>query len=109
MIVRSAIVGGCALAAVVPALAGGGANSIGSYAWTNVRPTAPYDPAMWAPRAGLQAVELRNDLYVMGGRGPFSFEDETVLYGDVWKSADLGATWTKVAQWQGDAGAPPMW
>ncbi len=109
MIVRSAIVGGCALAAVVPALAGGGATNIGSYAWTNVRPTAPYDPAMWAPRAGLQAVELRNDLYVMGGRGPFSFEDETVLYGDVWKSADLGATWTKVAQWQGDAGAPPMW
>lgn len=34
----------------------------------------------------------------MGGRGPFSFETETVLYGDVWKSADHGATWTKVAR-----------
>ena len=75
----------------------GGATNIESYTWTNVRPTAPFDPTMWAPRAGLQAVELRNDLYVMGGRGPFSFETETVLYGDVWKSTDVGATWTRTA------------
>ena len=75
----------------------GGATNIESYTWTNVRPTAPFDPTMWAPRAGLQAVELRNDLYAMGGRGPFSFETETVLYGDVWKSTDAGATWTRTA------------
>jgi hypothetical protein len=64
---------------------------------------------MWAPRAGLQAVELRNDLYVMGGRGPFSFESATVLYGDVWRSTDVGATWTKVAQWQSDPDARQIW
>ena len=91
------------------AVAGDGVTDIGSYGWASVRPTDPFDPAMWAPRAGLQAVELNNDLYVMGGRGPFSFETETVLYGDVWKSTDAGATWTKVAQWRPDQGAPQMW
>jgi hypothetical protein len=64
---------------------------------------------MWAPRAGLQALELRNDLYVLGGRGPFSFETETLLFGDVWKSTDVGATWQKVAQWQPGPVASAMW
>ena len=108
-IVCSLVFTACALAATGAAIAGEGATSIGSYRWTNVRPTVPFDPGMWAPRAGLQAVELRNDLYVMGGRGPFSFEAETVLYGDVWKSSDVGATWTRVAQWQPSQGAPQMW
>jgi hypothetical protein len=108
-IVCSLVVTACALAATGAAIAGEGATSIGSYRWTNVRPTVPFDAGMWAPRAGLQAVELRNDLYVMGGRGPFSFEAETVLYGDVWKSSDVGATWTRVAQWQPSQGAPQMW
>jgi hypothetical protein len=80
--------------------AGERAIDVSSYSWNNIRPTIPFDPNMWAPRAGLQAVELRNDLYVMGGRGPFSFETETQLFGDVWKSSDVGATWTRVAQWQ---------
>lgn len=91
------------------ALAGQGAVNIGSYGWINVRPTVPVDPNMWAPRAGLQAVELKNDLYVMGGRGPFSFESETIIYGDVWKSSDLGATWAKTAEWQEDQNGRPMW
>lgn len=85
----------------------GGADDIGTYRWTNIRPTVPYNPSVWAPRAGLQAVELRNDLYVMGGRGPFSFEAETTLYGDVWKSTDAGATWRKVSEWM--PGAGKMW
>lgn len=108
-IVCSLVVTACALTATGAAIAGEGATNIGSYRWTNVRPTVPFDAGMWAPRAGLQAVELRNDLYVMGGRGPFSFEAETVLYGDVWKSSDVGATWTRVAQWQPSQGAPQMW
>jgi N-acetylneuraminic acid mutarotase len=108
-IVYSLVVTACALAATGAAIAGEGATSIGSYRWMNVRPTVPFDPGMWAPRAGLQAVELRNDLYVMGGRGPFSFETETVLYGDVWKSSDVGATWTRVAQWQPGQATPQMW
>lgn len=100
---------GLLVCASVGAQAGGGATDIGSYRWTNIRPTVPFDPGMWAPRAGLQAVELRNDLYVMGGRGPFSFETETVLYGDVWKSNDNGATWMRIAQWQPGAGVSSMW
>ena len=108
-IVCSLVVTVCALVATGSAIAGEGATKISSYEWINVRPTVPFNPGMWAPRAGLQAVELRNDLYVMGGRGPFSFETETMLYGDVWKSTDVGATWTRVAQWQPDQGAQQMW
>ncbi len=91
------------------ALAGSGAVNISSYSWTNVRPTIPADPTMWAPRAGLQAVELRNDLYVMGGRGPFSFESETQIFGDIWKSTDLGMTWSKTADWQEAQDPESMW
>ena len=89
-----------ALASGTHTAADEGAIDVSSYSWNNIRPTVPFDPNMWAPRAGLQAVELRNDLYVMGGRGPFSFETETRLFGDVWKSSDAGATWTRTAQWQ---------
>jgi hypothetical protein len=106
---RSAIVLGCVVAAAGPANARGSATDIDNYRWTNVRPTVPFDPTMWAPRAGLQALDLRNDLYVMGGRGPFSFETATVLYGDVWRSTDVGATWKKVAQWQPGQIAQQMW
>ena len=90
VILRSWVFTVCAMAATGSAIAGEGATDISSYRWTNVRPTVPFNPTVWAPRAGLQSVELRNDLYVMGGRGPFSFETETVLYGDVWKSGDRG-------------------
>jgi len=86
-----------AVSAAGVVLAQGGGADIGSYAWARIRPTVPFDPTMWAPRAGLQAVELHGELYVMGGRGPFSFETATVLYGDVWKSTDLGATWIQTA------------
>jgi len=107
---RFAVVAGCAVLVHGLAAAGESATDVGSYRWTNVRPTVAFDPTMWAPRAGLQALELRNDLYVMGGRGPFSFESETVLYGDVWKSTDVGATWHRIAQWQpGMNGASGMW
>jgi hypothetical protein len=104
-----AVVVGCVFVAHGLATAAEGATDLSSYRWTSVRPTVPFDPSTWAPRAGLQALELRNDLYVMGGRGPFSFEDETVLFGDVWKSADAGSTWQKVAQWQPGPGAGDMW
>lgn len=92
------------------AIAGPGAPNLGAYGWSNTRPTLPFDPTMWEPRAGLRAVELRNDLYVMGGRGPFSFEDETPIYGDVWKSSDLGVSWTRVALWDSQSGdEQAMW
>ncbi len=108
-IARSAFVLGCVIAVAGPADARGGATDIGSYRWANVRPTLPFDTTMWAPRAGLQALELRNDLYVMGGRGPFSITGDTLLFGDVWKSSDVGATWTKVAHWQPNQPGQRMW
>lgn len=94
---------GAALSAVAlaiaagAALAGGGATDIGGYGWTTIRTTTPAGPSIWAPRAGLQAVELRNDLFVIGGRGAFSTSGPTPLYGDVWRSADGGATWARTA------------
>jgi hypothetical protein len=96
---RSLVLAIAVAAAVVlagVALAGGGAANLSSYEWARVRPTTPPSPSMWAPRAGLQAVELRNDLFVMGGRGPFN-PFGTQLYADVWKSSDLGRTWSKTA------------
>ena len=92
------------------AIAGQGAADIGSYSWKNIRPTIPLDPTMWKPRAGLRAMELRNELYVMGGRGPFSFETETPIYGDVWKSSDRGVTWSRTVAWNSENGDDqPMW
>lgn len=107
--------GPAALAVVLFSALGGlavgadGAYDLGSYEWTNIRPTVPSDPLIWSPRAGLQAVELKNDLYVMGGRGPFALEGETAIYGDVWKSTDLGTSWTQKAMWQEGQADPQMW
>jgi hypothetical protein len=96
------------LVAPAPALAQQGATQISSYSWTNIRPTVPFDPAMWQPRAGLRAVEGGNDLFVMGGRGPFSFDTGTPIYGDVWKSSDLGMSWSKVVE-SGTDNVETMW
>jgi hypothetical protein len=64
---------------------------LGRYEWHRVT-----ENAEWQRRAGLQAVELRNALYVMGGRGAFN-PFGTVIYPDVWMSVDKGATWTQTA------------
>ena len=74
-----------------------GATDFSSYSWTKV-----YDGggAGWTGRAGLQAVELNNRLYVMGGRTPtptFFNPFGSVLWDDVWESRDLGATWQRIA------------
>jgi hypothetical protein len=70
------------------------------------------DSAGWAGRAGLSAVVLNDEIYVLGG----SFNDDPaiiggpptrVYYNDVWKSAD-GITWTQLtdsAEWAPRAGA----
>src|SRR5512139_1920203 len=89
------------------------------FQWTTVYdgdwPPAPQPPLApttgWAGRAGLQAVELRNRLYIMGGRTPAPFGPPTfgpfnsVLWNDVWESRDLGASWTKLPTPKG----PGMW
>ncbi len=81
-----------ALAAIVPAHAQSLPPTwFSTYAWRLMTPHAE-----WPGRAGLQAVNLDGNLYVMGGRGAFS-PFATTIYGDVWKSTDLGVTWTEVA------------
>ena len=71
----------------------GGALNFPSYRWTEVNPSAS-----WAPRAGLQVVELRNRFYLMGGRTPLDpavvgFPGASILWNDVWTSDDLGTSW----------------
>ena len=68
-------------------------------------PGAAWSPvtrnAEWEGRAGLQAIDLGKDLFVMGGRGAFN-PFQTTIYQDVWKSGDQGESWEKVsgpAEW----------
>jgi hypothetical protein len=70
--------------------------ALADYEWSIL-----YDGPGWAPRAGLQAVELRNRLYVMGGRtpNPMPFDPfGSILWDDVWESRDLGRTWRPIAE-----------
>jgi hypothetical protein len=76
--------------------AGAGPLDFDTYDWQLVNPRAP-----WAARAGLQVVELRGALYLMGGRTPIDpalvpVPGASVLWSDVWKSSDLGSSWEEV-------------
>jgi len=67
-----------------------------SYEWSLIN-----EEARWAPRAGLQVVNLRNRFYLMGGRTPRppSFPPipgNSEIWGDVWKSSNKGRTWKKI-------------
>ena len=67
------------------------------YRWSEVTPHA-----QWAPRAGLQAVSLRGNMYVMGGRTPIDpavvpIPGASDIWSDVWRSADKGRNWHQVA------------
>lgn len=103
------------------AQAGGpkGGPAFDSYEWTEIRATAPIicdfinpcfpsDPWHWEPRAGLQAVELNNRLFVIGGRTPKEtfIPFDSVIHGDVWVSDDLGESWTELLA---DAEADGLW
>lgn len=74
----------------------GGALDFGSYEWTLVN-----EEAEWAPRAGLQVVELRNRFYLMGGRTPRPpsvppIPGDSDIWGDVWTSHDKGKSWEQI-------------
>lgn len=85
-----------------------GGPSFPYYEWTEIRPTDFFDPNHWEPRAGLQAVELHNRLYVIAGRSPVVSEipRDSFIHGDVWVSDDLGATWTELLE---DAESAGLW
>lgn len=61
--------------------------------WTQITADAP-----WARRAGLQVVELRDRLYLMGGRTPLQspIPGASIIWDDVWSSDDQGKTWEPV-------------
>lgn len=75
-----------------------------------MRPTLPFDPNMWAPRAGAAVVSKDGYLYLLGGERGFScgFRDNpcqpataTLYFNEVWCSRD-GAAWelvTPAAGW----------
>lgn len=67
--------------------------------WTQVADGAP-----WGRRAGVEATYLDGSMYLVGGRTPnpyVAFPDgpvpgDSTIWGDTWRSDDLGATWTRV-------------
>ena len=64
--------------------------------WTTI-----IDSAEWVARAGLQAVSINDTFFIMGGRTPKppSFppiQGDSYIWNDVWKSADMGATWSQI-------------
>jgi len=78
------------------------AKDFNDFEWTEVYdgPVQAGTPG-WSGRAGLQAVELRNRLFVMGGRTPDPDDlggnpFRSTLWNDVWESRDLGASWTQL-------------
>ena len=83
------------------AAATGPRNGFDSYQWTEVNNNAP-----WGPRAGLETVALGRDFYLIGGRTPNPWvpppggpiPGDSTIWGDVWKSSDLGASWERVLE-----------
>jgi len=91
----------------MPALSGGrqGVRQISSYDWSQQN-----EGTSWAPRAGLQVVELRNNFFLMGGRTPLDpaivpVPGASTLWSDVWRSKDLGKTWEMIRE----SDSPDVW
>jgi len=85
-----------------------GGPSFESYEWTEIRPTQFFNPLQWEPRAGLQAVELHNQLFVIAGRSPknTNIPRDSLIHGDVWVSHDLGVNWEELLE---DAETAGLW
>ena len=72
------------------------ASDFDSYDWEDVNPASS-----WEPRAGLEAVELGDAFYLMGGRTPIDPNvvpvfGASTIWGDVWKSVDRGESWSQI-------------
>jgi len=97
---------------LTPAFAGKGPKggpSFASYEWTEIKETDFFDPDHWEPRAGLQAAELHNHLFVIAGRTPAPSPENpfgSIIHGDVWVSSDLGKTWVELIE---DAESAGLW
>ncbi len=64
-----------------------------SWTWQEINPDAD-----WSARAGLQALYHQGAFYVLGGRTPIPspVPGASIIWGDVWKSDDLGLNWTLI-------------
>jgi hypothetical protein len=72
------------------------ASDLGDNATQQPPVSPPFWPGVghWEPRAGLEAVELHNLLFVIGGRTPIPNAGfASIIHGDVWVSDDQGRTW----------------
>jgi hypothetical protein len=83
----------------------GGDTDFGPYGWNEVNTAAS-----WTARAGLEAVELGDAFYILGGRTPIDPDivpvfGASTIWGDVWKSVDRGESWSQVL----DTNAPGHW
>jgi len=89
-----------------------GGPSFPAYEWTQIVETDFLTPDRWEPRAGLQAVELHNHLFVIGGRTPLPPSPPdfnpfaSLIHGDVWVSPDLGKSWVELLD---DAESAGLW
>lgn len=88
-----------------------GGPSFPDYQWTQIVETNFLEPNRWEPRAGLQAVELANHLFVIAGRTPLAPPPPfnpfaSTIHGDVWVSPDLGETWVELLE---DAESAGLW
>lgn len=68
------------------------------------------DEPGWAARAGLQAVQLNKQLYVMGGRTPLDpatnpVPGASIIWSDVWKSSNGGRSWRPIVE----TDSPDVW
>jgi hypothetical protein len=92
------VAGACTMPPAAPAPTG---TPFDSYEWSTVADGAP-----WGGRAGVETVYLNGSMYLIGGRTPkppTPFPDgpipgNSTIWGDVWRSDDRGATWTRVLE-----------
>jgi hypothetical protein len=86
-----------------------GGPSFMDYEWTEIVATDFDTTERWEPRAGLQAVEFHNHLFVIAGRTPSPTSENpfaSFIHGDVWVSPDLGETWVELLE---DAESAGLW
>jgi hypothetical protein len=96
------------VAACVPPLPPAGPTAFDDHEWSSVADGAP-----WGSRAGVEAVALDGSMFLVGGRSPKPFTPfpdgpipgDSTIWGDTWRSDDLGRTWTRVHE----EGQPDSW
>lgn len=66
---------------------------LNTYEWDEVNPDAA-----WAARAGHQVLNINNTFFLIAGRSPLDLPipGASIIWGDVWRSDDLGLTWSMI-------------